>query len=104
MIAKHPERGELVIHGGAVHLSKEAISGSGGGQVFGRIAEQVDGDWRPVGSTAEVVSVSQVHGVVRGDADWIRARQIGEVLLVLPVHSCLMVDCLLPKSGLELVR
>ena len=93
VVALHPDRSEAVIYGGSIHLSKEYIEAEG--QVFyGYAAFPTDDGWQPGDPSSRVISLSQEHGVVRlAPADFERLR-VGDLLYILPVHSCLVVDAL----------
>ncbi len=91
VIAIYPERGEVVVHGGAVHLSKERLEVDGEA-IFGYAALLRDGRFGPAVTDAPVVSISQEHGVLRMPARYWEQLQLGDLLLVLPVHSCLTAD------------
>lgn len=86
VVAKHPARQQLVLYGGAVHLSKEALPGAEGVS-YGRIARLSLSGWQIL--PYHVVSLSQEHGIVQGDETLLRETAVGDLLLVLPVHSCL---------------
>jgi D-serine deaminase-like pyridoxal phosphate-dependent protein len=89
VVAKHPARGEMVIHGGAVHLSKDFLLGTEGHPVFGRIARFTGNGWGKLVDETYVSAVSQEHGIVRAQPGFMDQTQIGDLLVVLPVHSCL---------------
>jgi D-serine deaminase-like pyridoxal phosphate-dependent protein len=91
VVAKHPERHQLVIYGGAVHLSKEFIV-EDNVQVFGYVARLKDDGWSSRLASAHVSSLSQEHGIINGDDDTISKIEVGDVLVILPVHSCLTVN------------
>ena len=84
VIGVYPEKGAVVVHGGAVHLSKDTMNDH-----FG-IAFQIEesGRWVEVG---KVTKISQEHGTIEGDVARVK---MGEVVHILPVHSCLLVDCM----------
>ena len=86
VVAKHPSRQQIVLYGGAVHLSKEVLRGDGGVS-YGRVARLTDSGWTPL--PYEVVSLSQEHGIVQGDEALLAETAVGDLLLVLPIHSCL---------------
>ncbi len=90
VVAKHPERNELVVHGGAVHLSKESISGTGGEKLFGT-AVALDGySWDVSEVLGHVTGLSQEHGIITvSDGKVFEKIRIGDMLAILPVHSCL---------------
>lgn len=93
VVAKHPERNEIVIYGGAVHLSKETMT-QDGRPIYGLPAYPDGQGWGKTLPNAYVTSLSQEHGLVRvAPADFERIA-VGDLLMVLPVHSCLAVDCL----------
>jgi D-serine deaminase-like pyridoxal phosphate-dependent protein len=94
VVATYPQRGEIVIHGGAVHLSKESIRVDGH-KMYGRIVqlsndlhweEPVDGCW--------VKSLSQEHGIVKCSNECIKQLDLGDLIGILPVHSCLTADAM----------
>jgi D-serine deaminase-like pyridoxal phosphate-dependent protein len=91
VVAKHPERHQLVIYGGAVHLSKEFIV-EDNVQVFGYVAWLKDDGWSPRLVNAHVSNLSQEHGIITADDDTINQVEIGDLLVILPVHSCLAVN------------
>lgn len=89
VVAKQAARQQLVLYGGAVHLSKEALTGNDGKVEYGRIAHLAAAGWTASHPTARVVSLSQEHGIVQADAALFAQVNVGDVLAVLPVHSCL---------------
>ncbi len=89
VIAKHPERDEIVIHAGAVHLSKEFIVDENGNKIFGLISRFSDGKWSDPIEHAFVTSLSQEHGIVKIRGHEIHSIHPGDLLAILPIHSCL---------------
>lgn len=93
VVASYPQRKQVVIHGGAVHLSKEYLSINGGEPVYGHVvaANHAYAENMPAGikETMEVIALSQEHGIIRATHG--QAQQIlpGQSLPVIPVHSCL---------------
>ncbi|PTX21402.1 D-serine deaminase-like pyridoxal phosphate-dependent protein [Pontibacter mucosus] len=94
VIAKHPDRGELILYGGSVHFSKDVLVQKDGNAVFGRVVELTDKGWSEPLEGFEVVSLSQEHGVVRVSAEQFDKYNIGDLMGVLPVHSCLTADAM----------
>lgn len=101
VVAKHSERNEIVIHGGAVHLSKEALTlrnGNGCGRVvYGFIAEKGHSgslQWGGVIEDAYVSALSQEHGIIKAPLKYFEETSIGDLVYVIPVHSCLTVNLL----------
>lgn len=91
VIAKHPERGQAIIYGGAIHLSKEYLE-DGGRKHYGLVALPTDKGWSQPIAGAHVTALSQEHGVVTLPLDTLEKVQFGDLLIVLPVHSCLVVN------------
>jgi D-serine deaminase-like pyridoxal phosphate-dependent protein len=94
VVAKHPARSELVIYGGAVHLSKDALRLPDGRACFGQIALLESRGWSAPIDGAYVTGVSQEHGIVAAPPPLFERIAVGDLLLVLPVHSCLTADAM----------
>ncbi len=90
VVAKHPERNEIVLYGGAVHLSKDSFVNQDGTQVFGRVALFENDSWGRSLPDTFVSSLSQEHGIVSTTAEILSRVNVGNVLVILPVHSCLL--------------
>jgi D-serine deaminase-like pyridoxal phosphate-dependent protein len=98
VVAVHHDR--VVIHGGAVHFSKEFLTMPDGENSFGKVfrfngtetAEAIDG--------ARFTSISQEHGVVYLPEKEIKRIKVTDILAIQPVHSCLTVSAM--KSFLSL--
>jgi D-serine deaminase-like pyridoxal phosphate-dependent protein len=94
VVARHPERNELVIYGGGVHFSKDRMDGEPEGTVFGRVVRKEEKGWGELVSGMYLRSLSQEHGVVKGPRAEIEQYQVGDLLLVLPVHSCMAANAM----------
>jgi len=101
VVAKHEERNEAVLYGGAIHLSKESIVGPDGARLFGYVALPRENGWGPVVQGAYVSSLSQEHGIARLPGHVLEGLHVGDVLMVLPVHSCLTVSLLKVYRSLD---
>jgi D-serine deaminase-like pyridoxal phosphate-dependent protein len=84
VVAKYPARNELLIHGGAIHFSKEMWQIMGKEACFGVI------DTEGLESAAYVKSISQEHGIVRCSNEFFATVNVGDLLPIFPIHSCLM--------------
>ena len=91
--ARHPARGQLVVHGGAVHFSKDAMQ-LDGQRVFGLAVDATPDGWGALRPEIRLVGLSQEHGIVAAPADVIARLRPGDTLLFLPVHSCLTADAM----------
>ena len=93
VVAMHSERRQMVIYGGAVHLSKEFITVAGQ-PVFGYVARLEADGWGHRSEHTWVSALSQEHGIITVGDDTITQTKVGDVLAILPVHSCLAVSAL----------
>jgi len=88
----YPDRNEIVIYGGAVHLSKEFLEQDG--RFFGLVVNYTDdGRTSPVPDT-RLISISQEHGIIRTSPEFLKTVKHGDLLGILPVHSCLTANLL----------
>jgi len=92
VIGTDPSRGRLVLHGGAVHLSRESLA-TPAGPVFGCLGALAPEGFGPVLDAAAVTEMSQEHGIVSLEPDrWTDLADglnPGDLVLVHPVHACL---------------
>lgn len=101
VVAKHRERNEWVIYGGAVHLSKEFIVDNQGHKIFGYVAPLQEREWGEIIPNTCVSALSQEHGIIKTDDEFFEQVKIGDILAILPVHSCLTVPLLRSYLTLE---
>lgn len=98
VVGVYPHRREVVIYGGAVHLSKEALHRSDGSADYGAIAPLTPQGWGPALPGVWLRSLSQEHGILSAEGDaWevsLAGLDVGDLVAVLPVHSCLTADLL----------
>jgi len=92
VVAKHPGRNEIVVYGGAVHLSKESLLLEDGTRVWGQVAETDLSSWSDPVPGTWVTKVSQEHGVIRCSESFFKRTGPGDIIAILPVHSCLTAD------------
>lgn len=83
------QRSEIVIYGGAIHFSKELLYKSDGERIYGYIVKVMDKGWSKPVAGAYLASLSQEHGIIRAPKEFTEEIKIGDILGVLPVHSCL---------------
>lgn len=93
IIALYPERGELLLHGGAVHFGKERLDVNGQ-PIYGYATTlTAEGAFTGADERLTLVGLSQEHGTVRvSDPALFDALQLGDFLAFLPVHACLTAD------------
>lgn len=92
VVAKHPERNEVIIYGGGVHFSKDRSIHHNGETYFGLIAKNTENGWSTNSEAAFAKSLSQEHGIIKGNDEWVASVNIGDILYILPIHSCMTAD------------
>ena len=101
---RYPTGERIVIHGGAVHFSKESLL-LGGAAVFGQLVPRSEEGWTTTAEKRYLTGISQEHGVMEQCGDLIREVNIGDKLLFLPVHSCLTANLMreyLSRDGIPI--
>jgi D-serine deaminase-like pyridoxal phosphate-dependent protein len=96
IVSVQPRRNEVVVHGGAVHVSRDVVADPDLGTIFGRAMSDVGDGWSAFADGVALVRLSQEHGVLTGPPEWIASRRVGDVLRIVPAHSCLAASALRP--------
>lgn len=91
VVAKHKSRNQIVIYGGGVHLSKESIKVDNQ-TIFGKMLRLENNKWTIPTQSYYLKSISQEHGILQLDEQLMKEIKIGQLLGILPVHSCLAAD------------
>jgi D-serine deaminase-like pyridoxal phosphate-dependent protein len=94
VVALHPERDEVIVYGGAVHLSKEAITSKNQQTVFGRVAATNGTGWGQALPDCYVKKLSQEHGTLHVPKELANKFKVGDLAFIVPVHSCLTANLL----------
>ena len=85
VIEKFEDRLEILIHGGAVHFSKEAIEING-------LKSYGEPRLRHLSEETYLKSMSQEHGIIKCSPQVYKEIHIGEMIQIFPIHSCLTAD------------
>lgn len=94
IVAKHPGRNEIVIYGGAVHLSKDYAENPEGKKIYGLVS-LFDGHNRgDIERDTYVSSLSQEHGIIKTHPGFFDRAAIGDIAAILPAHACLSANLL----------
>lgn len=93
VVSKDRTRKEIVIYGGAVHLSKESVFHRGK-TIFGLVTTLFQSGWSEPVDNCFVSAVSQEHGVIKVSDELFHSVGPGDLLGILPVHSCLTAQCM----------
>ncbi len=92
IVAKYPERKEFLIHGGAIHFSKDSFTDSNNETHFGIIAKDSDDEFGKPLMGNFVKSLSQEHGIVTCTDEFFSSKEVGDFISILPIHSCLTAE------------
>ena len=80
-----------MVYGGAIHLSKDFLV-IDNQPVYGFVALPEGDRWGEPLPGAGVVSLSQEHGLIKLREEDFNRIKIGDLICVLPAHSCLTVQ------------
>lgn len=88
VVALHEDRSELIIHGGKVHFAQDSVYHRRiDKQVYGMVVQSESEQWSASGKSY-LKKLSQEHGTVHLADEDIGKYQVGDLILILPVHSC----------------
>lgn len=89
IVAKYDGRREIIIHGGAVHFSKDHLFDENEQKFFGEVVILNEEGWSDIIPEAKLISVSQEHGILKVNQEVFDALKVGDIVGILPIHSCL---------------
>jgi D-serine deaminase-like pyridoxal phosphate-dependent protein len=92
IVALHPDRNEMIIYGGGVHFSKDRLEDEKLGTIYGKVVAPQGDSWGNLVPGVYLKKISQEHGTVAVPKKYFTDYKIGDVLIILPVHSCMAVD------------
>ena len=87
VVAVHKDK--LVLHGGGAHLSKEFLLDTTGNPYYGLICNRIASGWSAPIEGLKLSELSQEHGIVTGPLEELNRFCVGDIVLVLPIHSCM---------------
>lgn len=88
VVAKHPERNEIIVHGGAIHFSKDYIMIKDQ-KVYGQVVQLNQDGWHSIDAPDYLIKLSQEHGTIKVSEEVMHKIRIGDLVGVVPAHSCL---------------
>ena len=94
VIEKNHKRKEIIIYGGGVHLSKENIKTREGQIIFGKAVVYSEAGWVSLSDNDFVRSLSQEHGIISSSEELFNSINVGDLVGIIPVHSCMTADLL----------
>lgn len=89
VIAKHGSRNEVVIYGGAIHISKDSIVNIDGKSLFGQIVIGKGKERILLDEKNYLYEMSQEHGILKIAYKDFHLFKVGDLVEIVPVHSCL---------------
>lgn len=89
IVSIHKSRNEIVIYGGGIHFSKDRITHPDYGIIFGLVVEKKENTWGKPIDGFYVSSLSQEHGILKCPENLLKTYNIGDIIYILPVHSCM---------------
>ena len=91
VVAKQVDRYEVVVYGGAIHLSKEFVV-ENRKPAWGKVVLFTKNGWRYPKQPAFVRKIFQEHGIISMKHDEFFSVKVGDLIGIIPVHSCLAVS------------
>lgn len=92
VVGVYPSRNQAVVQAGAVHLSGDFIAAEADFRNYGYVVQLGDAGWSVPLPGAWLASLSQEHGIIR----FLPGKPIpfspGDLVAILPIHSCLTAD------------
>ncbi|MDX9929019.1 MAG: alanine racemase [Bacteroidales bacterium] len=101
VVSVYRDRKEAIIYGGAVHLSKEFLPMEDNTRNYGLVVSLDKKGWYTDSVIGHVRSVSQEHGIVALSENGGDKLTSGDLVAVIPVHSCLTADLLRSYTTLD---
>lgn len=101
IVSVYPEREEIIIYGGAIHLSKEFIAADNDFRLYGYVVKMENGKWETPIAGAYVSSLSQEHGIIKMPKNQISKFKPGDLIGIIPIHSCLSANL---RKGNSIIR
>lgn len=103
VVAVHPDQNELVLYGGAIHLSKDIHTWGTEQNRYGLVVQPANNGsgWEDKKILGYLRSLSQEHGIAVLPNGIPEEIQPGSLLCVLPAHSCLTVQAMGNYTNLD---
>ncbi len=101
IVSLNESRNEVVIYGGATHLSKESLLDQIGTRYFGKVVELYPYGWMDPIPETYISSLSQEHGIIKTKPEMMNRFKVGDVVGVLPIHSCLTANLMKSYQTLD---
>ncbi|MGV8026857.1 MAG: alanine racemase [Anaerolineaceae bacterium] len=93
IVSKNASRHELVIYGGAIHFAKETLRYKGRA-IYGMLTGIPNEAFGSLQTDCLLTTTTQEHGIIEVSQSVFSQYQVGDVIQISPVHSCLTVQAL----------
>ncbi|MTI32037.1 alanine racemase [Xanthovirga aplysinae] len=95
IVAKHSDRNEIIIYGGGVHFSKDRVYNEALGKDFYGFAVPLENNhWKLPDQKSYLSKISQEHGTIKASKEFFNSHEVGDIIGVIPIHSCMTADCM----------
>jgi len=94
VVAKHNDRNEVILYGGAIHFAKDSIVTDGGITIYGELVQVCGDGWSAPLKGCYLSKLSQEHGTLKVTDEVFRQINVGDMVAILPVHSCMTANLL----------
>src|SRR5690606_36233637 len=88
------ERGEILAHGGGVHLAKDVLVDASGNKNCGEVVFLNENGWTIATDRSDLKGISQEYGVIKASDSLLASEKVGDLMGILQVHSCMAADCM----------
>ena len=89
VVARHASRNEIIIYGGATHISKESITNIDGKELYGQVVVDTEKGKILLDERNYLHKLAQEHGTIKVSYKDFNKFNIGDLIEIIPVHSCL---------------
>jgi len=109
VVAMHTSRNEVVIYGGAIHISKDSIVNIDGKSLYGQIVVRKGNEKILLNEKNYLHDMSQEHGILKITFKDFHLFHVGDLVEIVPVHSCLtanLMGCYYTTEGeyIQMIR
>lgn len=88
VVAKHNNREEIIVQGGGIHFSKDYLR-IDDKKIFGKLVLLNEKGWKKTDKNFYLTKLSQEHGTLHISGELFNEINIGDLIGIIPVHSCL---------------
>ncbi len=89
VVSRQKSRNEIILYGGGIHFSKESITNIDGKPMFGRVLLNKGDHKELLDATNYISKLTQEHAIMRCTPSVFNQIEVGDILEIIPVHSCL---------------